>query len=178
MAIYLSAGHHNHDSGAIGVNGRQENKETIRLRDRILHNIKPGYRVITDKDPETLAQYLRRIGPGDGSVVLELHFDSYNDIASGATALYMTGAPKNSVIFAAELSQFVATTLGIPNRGAKSETESARGRLGLVHKEGITALLEVCFIDNANDIASYDAHFDELSKGIAQILMKYDDLIR
>lgn len=178
MAIYISAGHHNHDSGAIGINGRQENKETIKLRDRILQYIKPGYRVITDSDQETLSQYLRRIDPGDGSVVLELHFDSYNGQASGTTALYMTGAPKESIIFAAELTQMVSSTLGITNRGAKSEADSARGRLGLVHEDGITALLEICFIDNASDMAKYDANIDQLASGVARLLMKYDDLVK
>lgn len=177
MAIYLSAGHHNHDSGAIGVNGRQENKETIKLRDKILKYIKPGYRVITDSDQETLAQYLHRIGPGEASVVLEIHFDSANGVATGTTGLYMTGAPKESIIFAAELTQLVASTLNITNRGAKSEADSARGRLGLVHKAGITALLEICFIDNASDMASYDANINQLAQGIAGLLMKYDDLV-
>lgn len=178
MAIYLSAGHHNRDSGAIGVGGRQENKETVKLRDKILKHIKPGHKVITDRDEETLAQYLRRIGPGNASVVLEVHFDSANGTASGTTALYMTGASKNSVTFADQLSQTVAATLGITNRGAKSETDSARGRLGLVHKEGITALLEICFIDNPDDMAKYDDHWDQVAKAIADVLMKFDDIIR
>jgi len=177
MAIYLSAGHYNQDSGAIGVNGRQENNETIKLRDRILGYISSNYRVITDNDSESLAQYLARIRPGDASVVLELHFDSYNGKASGSTALYMNDAPKNSIIFSAELCQFTATTLGIANRGAKSESDSARGRLGLVHKAGITSLLEVCFIDNQEDMDKYDANIDLLAQGVAKILMKYDDLI-
>lgn len=177
MAIYLSAGHHNHDSGAIGVDGRQENKETIQLRDKILKYIKPGYRLITDQDEETLARYLKRIGPGNDSVVLEIHFDSANGVATGTTGLYMTGAPKESIIFAAELTHLVASTLNIINRGAKSEADSARGRLDLVHKEGITALLEVCFIDNATDIMKYDINVDLLAQGTAGVLMKYNELV-
>lgn len=177
MAIYLSAGHWLGDSGAVGVNGRQENEETIKLRDLVRSHIKPEYRVITDKDTENLYEYLRRIGPGNASVVLELHFDSYNGKASGSTCLVMDGASDNSRSFASDLSQATAQTLGIDNRGCKSESDSARGRLGLVHKSGITALLEVCFIDNPDDMKKYDQNVEVLAVRIANLLMVYDDLI-
>ncbi|PZP42189.1 MAG: N-acetylmuramoyl-L-alanine amidase [Pseudopedobacter saltans] len=177
MAIFLSAGHHLKDTGAIGISGRQENQETIKLRDAILNFIKPTYKVITDNDSETLAQYLNRIKPGNGSVVLELHFDAYNQKASGTTGLYKDGANNLSIQFANELTEKVSTLLNIPNRGGKSESQSNRGKLGLTRKDGITVLLELCFIDNGIDMQTYDIHFMDLAKLIANLLMKYDDLI-
>lgn len=177
MAIYLSAGHHLKDSGATGINGRQENRETIKLRDAILNFIKPSYKVFTDNDNETLAEYLNRIKPGNGSVVLEIHFDAFNQKASGTTGLYKDGANNLSIQFANELTEKVSTLLNIPDRGGKSESQSNRGKLGLTRKEGITVLLELCFIDNSVDMQSYDQHFMDLAKLIANLLMKYDDLI-
>ena len=88
MACFISAGHHNKDSGAIGVDGRKESEEAIKLRDAVVKYCKEkGLKVITDDDDETLAQYLTRIQTGDGSVVLEFHFDAFDKIASGTTAL-------------------------------------------------------------------------------------------
>ena len=58
MAVFLSAGHHLKDSGAV-YNGRQENLEAIKLRNIILNLCKSkGLKVIIDEDTETLSQYL------------------------------------------------------------------------------------------------------------------------
>ena len=177
MAIYLSAGHHLKDSGAIGVDKRKENNETIKLRDAIINFIEPNYKVFTDNDGETLAQYLNRIKPGNASVVLELHFDAFNSKAGGTTALYKNEADNNTISFGKDLTDVVSRILQIPNRGVKSEKQSHRGTLALTHKPGITILLELAFIDNKNDMMQYDEYFMELAEAIAQLLMKYDDLI-
>ena len=55
MACFISAGHHNKDSGAIGVDGRKESEEAIKLRDAVVKYCKEkGLKVITDDDDETL----------------------------------------------------------------------------------------------------------------------------
>ncbi|WP_346237757.1 N-acetylmuramoyl-L-alanine amidase [Niabella insulamsoli] len=178
MAIFLSAGHHHNDPGAVS-NGRKENQETVKLRDAILNFIKPEYKVFTDSDDETLSQYLNRIKPGSGSVVMELHFDaSGTGKASGTTALHKDNAGVMSVKFCKSLTEAVARVLRINNRGAKSEKDSHRGRLAFVHEPGINGLLEICFIDSKEDMARYDANFLLLAKNIAAVLMTYDDLIR
>jgi N-acetylmuramoyl-L-alanine amidase len=178
MAIYLSAGHHLKDSGAVS-NGRKENGETIKLRDAILNFIKPEYKVFTDNDNETLSQYLNRIKPGNGSVVLEIHFDaSGTGKASGTTALHKDNADIMSVRFCKSLTDAASRVLRINNRGAKSEKDSHRGSLAFVHEPGINGLLEICFIDNKEDMARYDTNFMLLAKNIAAVLMAYDDLIK
>lgn len=178
MAIYLSAGHWRNDPGATGINGIKEADETIRLRDAVLNFIKPKYRVITDNDNESLAQYLNRIKPGNASVVMEIHFDAAsNTTASGTTALVKTGANANSVAMGKEITTLLSRMMGITNRGCWDESKSHRGRLGLTHMPGITVLLEVCFITSKNDWERYTKNFMEVAELIAGVLMKYDDLI-
>jgi N-acetylmuramoyl-L-alanine amidase len=177
MACFISAGHHLRDSGALGT-GVQENLETIEFRDLVVPILRAkGLKVITDNDNETLSQYLTRIQTGEGSVVLEFHFDAYNRSASGSTALYGVDADKNDKAFAAELVAGCSAIMGIPNRGAISETQSHRGRLALMRKKGIVCLLELCFIDNDNDMGKYRAKKLLLANFVANIVEKYENLI-
>lgn len=178
MACYVSAGHHLKDPGAM-ANGLQENKLTIRVRDRVVSILKGwGLKVITDNDTETLAQYLARIQPGEGSVVTEFHFDAAgNPNASGSSAFYADQASENSKSFAHDLAVDSSSALGITNRGAASESQSHRGRLGLVHEPGINALLEVAFISNPNDMAKFEANFEKLCQKLAETIRYYEQLI-
>jgi N-acetylmuramoyl-L-alanine amidase len=177
MACFISAGHHLRDSGALG-SGTQENLETIKFRDLVVTICKAkGLKVITDNDNETLSQYLNRIQTGDGSVVLEFHFDASNGKASGCTAIVGVDADKNDKAFGQELADGCSQILGIPNRGVVSEAESHRGRLGLMRESGIVCLLEICFIDNGNDMAKYNANKQTLASFVANIVEKYENLI-
>ena len=178
MACFISAGHHNKDSGAIGVDGRKESEEAVKLRDAVVKYCKEkGLKVITDDDDETLSQYLTRIVTGDGSVVLEFHFDAFDKIASGTTALVGNDADRLDKLFAKRPSDFVSATLEIPNRGVRSESQSHRGRLGLMREQGIVCLLEVGFIDNNSDMKSYDRNFFTLSAGIANIIEEFEKIV-
>jgi N-acetylmuramoyl-L-alanine amidase len=140
MASFISAGHHNKDSGAIG-SGTQENWEAKKFRDLVVpHAKKLGVKVITDDDNETLSEYLKRIQSGSGSVVVEFHFDAANGTASGSTAIVGVDADRLDKSFAQELVDLTAKILGIKNRGVKSEAQSHRGRLGLMREQGIVCL--------------------------------------
>lgn len=176
--IFISAGHHNADSGAVGVNGVTESSKTIEFRELVIAELnKLGAKYIKDNDNETLAQYLNRIKTGSGSVVCEFHFDAYNGNASGCTSLVGNDADRLDKAMAKELVDNCATILSINNRGVKSESESNRGRLGLMREQGIVVLLELCFIDNPSDMAKYNNKKNELAKKIAEILIRYENLV-
>jgi N-acetylmuramoyl-L-alanine amidase len=176
--IFISAGHHLKDSGAIGPTGRQENKEAIEFRDIVCNMLtKRAVKFIKDDDKETLPEYLKRIETGSGSVVIEFHFDSYNGKASGTTALVGNYADRLDKAFAKEIVDITATALSIPNRGVKTEAQSNRGRLGLMREQGVVCLLELAFIDNVNDMAAYDFSKEYLANKIADIIIRYESLL-
>jgi len=180
--IFVSAGHNpggvKPDPGAIG-NGKREADLTLEFRNLVTAELhKQGAKFITDNDNERLGEYLSRIKTGTGSVVLEFHFDAAaNAKATGATVLIGGDADKNDKDFAKELAEATAAILGIKNRGVISETESHRGRLGLMKEEGILALLEICFISNPSDLSAYEKYKTFLAAKIAAILIKYEALI-
>lgn len=193
--IFLSAGHlntrnikHKTDPGAIGVNGRWEADEAVKVRDRVTAIlVSRGYNVINDGPQETLREYLARIKPGPASVVAEYHFDaSANATATGTSTLVGDDSKKNSQSMAAELSKATSDTLGIRLRDGGDgdmilfERDAHRGRLGLMREAGIVALHEVCFISNPNDMAAFDdpIKFEAMCQAHAAILGKYEDLIK
>lgn len=177
MASFISAGHHLKDSGAVG-NGYKENELTIEFRNLVVsHCLKKGMKVITDKDTETLGQYLSRIQTGSGSVVIEFHFDaSVNKMATGTTALVGDDADRLDKSFAKELVDCTSSTLKIKNRGVQSEDMSHRGKLGLMREQGTVALLELGFISNKSDMESYQKNKKILAELIANIIYKYENL--
>ena len=80
-------------------------------------------------------------------------------------------------MFAKEIVDATAQTLGVKNRGVINEAESHRGRLGLMREQGIVSLLEIGFISNPDDVKKYQQKKIELATRLARIIKKYDDLI-
>lgn len=185
---FISAGHcakpgPTHDPGAPGVNGRWEAIEAVKIRNRVIQIIKSRgvTDVIQDLDSESLSQYLNRISTGTGSVVCEFHFNAGVPSATGVETLIEIDGDNKDVFMARELSAHTAKTLNIPmrgNQGVKTEADTRHKRLALMRENGIVALVEVCFITNQSDMAKFDAHFEELCQGYADILIKYDLLIQ
>ena len=177
MTVFILAGHSNQDSGAIGIGGRQENHETMKLRDAIVKHMPFGHPNIIDRDNENLQAVLRRIQTGSGSVVLDIHFNAAASAqATGVEVFVGDDAQGDDLLFAHDVLRTVVKHLGLKNRGVKTESESARKRLGVMREHGAVCLLEVCFITNEADMAAYDAVYDNIAKDLAAVLVKHDNV--
>jgi len=180
--IFISAGHHSKhptspDPGAIG-NGYKEGDLTIEFRDLVSNELTMlGVQHKKDIDTETLQQYVNRIQTGNGSVVCEFHFDAGTSSATGTTSLVEIDADRLDIACAKEMATVTSQILGIKNRGVKSEADTRHKRLALMKENGIVVLHELCFITNADDVAKYQAKKKDLAKAIAQILVKYENII-
>lgn len=180
--IYVSAGHNpkgiKPDPGAVG-NGVREADLTVEFRNLVINELnKKGAKFMSDRDDERLGEYLERIKTGNGSVVLEFHFDAVESSkATGTTCVIGVDADRLDKAFATDLVNRTATTLGIRNRGVISEADSHRGRLGLMRESGIVALLEIGFISNPEDLKAYNAKKLQLASEIAKTLIYYESLI-
>lgn len=185
---FISSGHcatkgPNYDPGAPGVNGRFEAFETIKVRNAVIAAIKARNvkDIIQDADGESLSQYLTRIKTGTGSVVVEFHFNaSASKEATGVESIVQVDADKMDIACAKEFSRVTSQILGIPlrgNNGVKSEIESQHRRLGIMRESGIVVLVEICFISNPTDMASFDSNFNVLCTAYANIIERFDNLI-
>lgn len=186
--IFISAGHNNlkghknYDPGAVAKAVSTQIIEADLTQDfenLVLEQItKKGFKYITDKPEESLAEYLKRIQTGNGSVVLEFHFDAAaSSSATGTTAIVGSDADRLDKAFAKEIVDATSSILGIKNRGVISEGSSARGKLGLMREEGIVSLLELAFISNPKDIEAYHKNKHRLAEKIADIIIKYEKMI-
>ena len=180
--IFISAGHNPNgikkDPGAVG-NGYKEADLAVEMRNLTAEELKKdtSLKITTDKDDERLADYLKRIQTGSGSVVLEYHFDASENIsATGTTVLIGNDADRLDKAFAKELVDKTAEVLKIKNRGVKTEADSHRGKLGLMREQGIVALLEICFISNKDDVKSFQNNKKQLAKELALIIKKYENV--
>ena len=176
--LFLTAGHHNKDSGAVG-NGYKESELNIELRDLITQRVKElnaSIEVYNDDDDLTLGQVIANVIETATSqdVFVEIHFDaSDNASASGTTALVANNAGDKSKALAKELVDLNASILGIKNRGVKSEADSHRGKLGMLHTKAISVLMEIAFISNPKDMELYQEHKHWLADDYARTLIKY-----
>ena len=180
--VFISAGHNPNgvkpDPGAVG-NGYKEADLAIDFRNLVCQCLTArGVKFITDKDTERLGEYLKRIQTGNGSVVVEYHFDAAESKdATGTTSLIGIDADRLDKAFATELVNTTSNCFGIKNRGVKSEAESHRGSLGLMREQGIVALVELGFISNVNDMKAYNFYKMKLAKIHAEIIERYEKLI-
>ena len=102
--------------------------------------------------------------------VLEVHFNAHQidkgDGKNKGVEIYVTTSEKGVSVEEKILKQIVA--LGFTNRGVKRKNWAVISR---VKKQGVSsALLETCFIDDADDMKIYDAKKKAVAEGIAKAL--------
>lgn len=175
---YILAGHHRGDPGAC-AQGYTERDLAMELRDLVARAFValPGaarYRVMTDNDqatlPEVVAWVKGSCKPGDA--LLDLHFNAAGPTAQGSEVLVADGAgPKQVALAAAVLTAF--TTYGLRSRGVKSEKDSPRKRLGILHAGPDSVLAEACFITSQKDLDTYQRAKQEIAADIAAALLAH-----
>lgn len=182
--IFISAGHHFNpqgaDPGAMATHDGKLYKEaelTRELRDLVTTELtRLGAPFITDRDYETLQQYIARIKPGSGSVLCELHFNAAPAATATGVEVIVKKEPElEERGLGIELCSAIVSEMRIFNRGVKTEDKSHRGRLAILHTAaGISILPEICFITNPRDMMSYETAKHAIAIHIAALLVKYD----
>jgi N-acetylmuramoyl-L-alanine amidase len=183
--LFISAGHSSKkgksingkpiDNGAVG-NGYIEGELTVELRDLLCKYLKLlGVKPIVDDNDSILSQTINtfRNLTNSNSVLIDLHWNSFNSKSTGVETLI----PENPTDFerslAEKISKTIGSTLGIPLRGKKGvklESESQHKRLGWMRLAGENILIEVCFISNPNDMASYQKNKEILAQRLAVVI--------
>ncbi len=172
MIYLISAGHTNkagQDRGAAG-NGLVEGVEAVLIRDEVASRLRSyGHTVREDgsdgvNDPLTKA--LTLVAGTD--LAIEFHFNAGPVKATGVEVL----AKPNRKTEAKRIAKAISVALGLPLRGEggyKSDSSGQHHRLAFCQKGGL--IVEVCFISNPNDVASYKANkyqlFSDLAHAIA-----------
>jgi N-acetylmuramoyl-L-alanine amidase len=178
--IILNAGHwdiagtpHIEDSGA-QHNGVIEAVECIKIRDALVPVLEArGYKVLQVPDDLNLPksiEWANKQAPNlNDALAIDIHLNYLsNTSARGTETFYGTSSTSKKI--AEVLSLRISKALGIPNRGAKPDTQTAVGSLGWIRKTTMWAsLVEICFLTNDKDILALRANggYHTAAMGIA-----------
>lgn len=175
MKILLIAGHGAGDPGAIGkVNGKTyRESELARQVVQRVQNALVGYAQTAVYptaqnafDDQQMGRFVSKVAGYD--YVLEIHFnasakDAGNGTVKGSEA-YVTTTEAGITVEEGILRHLAS--LGYTNRGVKRKNWSV---IAAAKRAGVSScLLEVCFIDDGDDMALYERTQEQAAQAIAQ----------
>ena len=160
MKILLSAGHTVELIVVQLVPTKVKRKDrTITLTNKVATLLRnAGHSVTVKQEKNSSGKWAMKNRSGY-DYALSIHFNAFNGSATGVECLY-----KNTVKKASTMSKAVANAMGLKDRGAKNRTGLYMLNIGFDN------LIEVCFHDNSNDLAKYNANIDKVAKAIADTI--------
>lgn len=105
-------------------------------------------------------------------MLLDIHYNAATPQATGVECFVSDNAGSKSKELAKEIAEITHKITGLHNRGIKTESQSARGRLGILNMRGTAVLWEVAFISNPSDVAKVESDLHWLCDEVARILLK------
>lgn len=167
--IYLVAGHGGSDPGACGC-GRKEKEDTLKLTldvgnalAKLGHTIK--YNRTSDVTTDMYA-YIRECNNFGADICVSIHRNSFNGSAKGYETCIYENSGKTKVL--ADALNAGMEALGFVNRGSK-----IRQDLAVLNSTTMSAaLLEVGFIDNADDNGIFVNRYTDIVSLIANSILK------
>lgn len=176
--IFLSAGHGDRLSKDRGAKASYdlitiyEGDLTIDLRNHIKDELVAlGVNVVIDNDRNILSDTLNFIKGKftEECLLIDIHWNAFNGKANGSEVIIPKNFSKKEHETATEILKAI-TSFGFKSRGVKTEDKTARKTLGWMRPKGQNILIEVCFMDNKNDMDIYFKHKKEIAKKIAEII--------
>ncbi|MGB5594108.1 MAG: N-acetylmuramoyl-L-alanine amidase, partial [Crocosphaera sp.] len=183
--IFISAGHSLGDPGASTAIGTNESQEMMQTRQLIINELKAqSYQENVDffsvPDTYSLGQTINWINQKakSGDVALEIHGNAANGNAKGTECFYIAGNSQrknNAKLIVEELCKAVSgLTKHGGDEGAKPDTDSHVGKLGFCRRISIPSLLlELCFVDNQQDMKLLRDHRQAFAQGVVNGLIKW-----
>ena len=155
----IEAGHHfkpgKGDPGAV-YGEFSERDLTKHAKERIAYYLNlfyPDIEVLLDSDTDTLSEVLNWIRSVEGvdSIIYSLHWNAATPSATGVESFISNNASEKSKTMAKRANDVVVKISGLRDRGVKTESQSARGKLGVLNTKSPATLIEFAFITNDRD---------------------------
>lgn len=165
--IILDAGHGGHDSGAIGIDGKTQEKDlNLSLTKEIKKECeKRGIKVYLTRDNDefkTLGERIRYANSHeDSDMYMSIHHNSYPDSKAHGTQIHYDYYNSKGEKIARDLSWKVANGAHTEDRGAIKSNFYTR------KIKQPTVLVETSFLSNKGDLEKAKANQKEIAKQIA-----------
>jgi N-acetylmuramoyl-L-alanine amidase len=183
--IFISAGHSLGVPGASTAIGTTESQEMMKTRQLIIDELKANnyqetINFFSVPDTYSLGQTVNwineRAKPGD--VALEIHGNAFNGQAKGTECFCIAGNSErrnNAKLILDELCKAVPQLIRRGNDdGVKPDTDSHVGSLAFCRQVKVPSLLlELCFVDNSEEMKLLRDNRQAFAKGIVNGLIKW-----
>lgn len=165
MKILLIAGHGQGDPGACG-NGYQEATLTRELVTALSDTLKHYAEITVFDTSKNMYKYLKSLNFyfGNYDYVFEVHFNAFNGKADGTEILVHPSEKTTNVEkrIVENISKLGFVNRGVVKRNNLQNMNICKGSQGVSY-----ALIETCFIDNAEDIKRYISNKKKVVQAIA-----------
>ncbi|MEG2882667.1 MAG: N-acetylmuramoyl-L-alanine amidase [Christensenella sp.] len=163
--IYINPGHGGTDSGAVGINGRQEKDDTLRYMSAVADKLcAAGHIINLERDGDYLIP-VKEIAERAEAWGAELFVAGHRNFGGGygAECLIVSSASETTRRMAQEIqSRLVA--LGFRDRGVKVQDKNT---YVLSHTSCPATTIECGFVDSADDNELFDSKFDDIVQAIS-----------
>ena len=172
--IIISAGHGGNDPGAV-ANGYTERDLAIEFRELLVKELLLlGVKPLIDDNKNALKQtlaWLKGVLKSDKTVCIDIHWNAAIPKARGTEIIIPDKPSLFESSFAKEiLDVFVSN--GFTRRGVKTESQTARKRLGWMRPLAENILIEMAFLTNTLDLELYKMVKYKLAKELAVVIKK------
>ncbi|WP_185859018.1 N-acetylmuramoyl-L-alanine amidase [Vreelandella nanhaiensis] len=167
QTLFISAGHSDKDPGAVG-NGYTEAQIVLEFRDKLADYLRD--KVFFGKDGQRGENLPLTVAANEAAahdVAVEFHCNAFSSPTATGVETLSAGHhyPLGNALCAA-----ISSTLGIANRGAKGEASGQHSRLAFINR-GNGIIVELFFITNPSDLASYFENIDACVKAVGDELV-------
>ena len=172
--IIISAGHGGNDPGAV-ANGYTERDLAIEFRELLVKELLLlGVNPLIDDNKNALKQtlaWLKGVLKSDKTVCIDIHWNAASSKARGTEVI----VPDNASVFENNLAKNILNVFvsnGFTSRGVKTESQTARKRLGWMRPSAENILIEMAFLTNTLDLELYKMVKYKLAKELAVVIKK------
>ena len=176
MRVFLNPGHApngNPDPGACGY-GLRECDVAKNVADLAAGYLTAaGVEVVGSLQSDSLHEVVTASNHSDADVFLSIHCNACNGSANGTEVWHFYGSGAGETLASCIQNQIV-TSLGTTDRGTKGAKPGVNGLYVLSNTDAVAVLVELAFIDHANDAELLGTQQDEFARAIARGVTDYE----
>jgi len=174
MKIFIDAGHGGVDSGAVGVLGRQEKDDNLRMALALGNKLTSvGFEVMQSRNNDIAVSLEERVNKANNwgaDLFICIHRNAYSNPNANGVEIYTYNQVSNNTTDWANIIESCLTKVyAQSNRGVKTDNFYV-----LRNTTMPAVLIELGFMTNATDNAMFDKYFDDyINALVSTISLKF-----
>lgn len=181
--LYLLAGHTIVNGKGTGVHSRFGDEAAL-ARELVTNIAKYlyscyGIMAITDNDswnlPKVVKWMVGLVRPND--ILIDFHFNAFNGQVRGTEGFIPEEQTPKEFRLMLDLTKAIHDATGIVKRNppVKVESQSQHARLAILSqpRKAVNGLIEICFLDNAEDMDKFNRNYDALVKSMGDVIYEH-----